>query len=63
MKVKAAPSANATAGAHYRSNLELEAALKNFTQRCSHISRLYRYASLLLKDNRMDFLNDLRVQF
>lgn len=38
---KKATSVNATVGAHYRSNSELEAALKNFTQRCHHISRLY----------------------
>jgi carboxypeptidase D len=38
---KNATSVNATVGAHYRSNSELEAALKNFTQRCHHISRLY----------------------
>nr|PNR52476.1 hypothetical protein PHYPA_008850 [Physcomitrium patens] len=37
----AATPRNAPAGPHYRNNLELEEALRNFTQRCSHISKLY----------------------
>ncbi|XP_024398551.1 carboxypeptidase SOL1 isoform X1 [Physcomitrium patens] len=39
--MKAATPANSTVEAHYKSNLELEVALKNFTRRCRHISRLY----------------------
>lgn len=39
----AATPRNAPAGPHYRNNLELEEALRNFTQRCSHISKLYSY--------------------
>ncbi|KAG0615555.1 hypothetical protein M758_5G050600 [Ceratodon purpureus] len=40
-ELKDVTSTDADVGAHYRDNLELEAALKNFTQRCRHISRLY----------------------
>ncbi|KAH9569375.1 hypothetical protein CY35_03G130100 [Sphagnum magellanicum] len=32
---------NETLGAHYLNNLELEAAMRNFSERCNHISRLY----------------------
>jgi hypothetical protein len=37
---------NETLGAHYLNNLELEAAMRNFSERCNHISRLYRFACL-----------------